>query len=103
MLKPLLISASLSGSLLVGSFLWQEIQPDVENTVSYTSVENVIKNASFLRDLGTENAVFLSYSEVVKDIPNLIYNATDNSIEYRTETSCNIAYLTDNSYKISVC
>ena len=103
MLKPLLISVSLSGSLLVGSLLWQEIQPDVENTVSYTSVENVIKNASFLRDLGTENAVFLSYSEVVKDIPNLIYNATDNSIEYRTETSCNIAYLTDNSYKISVC
>ena len=103
MLKSLIVTTTLTGSLLVGSLLWQEIQPNVENTVSYTSLDNVLKNASFLRDLGDENALKTSFSEVVKDIPNLEFDENSQFIKYATETSCYIGYLTQDYYKISVC
>ena len=100
-MKNLVVVASLSASLVAGSILWQQIQPDVENTVSYTSVENVLKNALFLRDLGTENPVKTSYLEVTKEISNLTY--FDETVKYQTETSCYVGILTPDNYQISVC
>ena len=103
MLKPLITAVSLSASLLVGSLLWQEIQPKVEDTVSYTSLDNVLKNASFLRDLGQENALKISFLEVTKDIPNLEFDENFQSVKYATDKACYIGYLTDDSYKIVEC
>ena len=101
MMKSLIITASLSASLVAGTVLWQEIQPNVESTVSYTSVENILKNALFLSDLGTNSPVFVSFSEVKKDISNLIY--FDETVKYQTDTSCYIGKLTSDFYKISDC
>ena len=101
MIKSLLIATSLSASLVAGSVLWNEIQPNVESTVSYTSVDNVLKNASFLRDLGTKNPVETSYLEVKKQIPNLVY--FDEAVKYQTETSCYVGILTPDYYQISEC
>lgn len=103
MLKPLLISVSLSASIFVGSVIIDDIKPDVEYTTAYTSLENVLKNALFLSDLGTENAIFLSYSELVKEIPNLTYNFATDKLTYQIDNVCLVGELVNNKYEISDC
>lgn len=103
MLKPLILTLSITSSLVVGSVLADQLVPEVENTVSYTSVENVLKNALLLSNLGDISPVLSSFNELIKDNENIIYSG--ETIKYRTDTSCysGALDLAHNKYIISVC
>lgn len=103
MLKTLLVTTTLITSAVVGTILIDDIKPQVDSTVSYTSVENLMKNALYLSNLGTDLPVFVSFNEKFKDNPDLIYS--DESIKMRSGDSCVIGTLNiaKNYYNISDC
>lgn len=103
MLKPLILTLSITSSLVVGSILSEQLVPEVENTVSYTSVENVLKNALLLSNLGDISPVLSSFNELIKPNENIIY--TGETIKYLTENACYSGALdiAHNKYIISVC
>lgn len=103
MLKTLIVTTTLIASAVVGTVLIDDIKPQVDNTVSYTSIENLMKNALYLANLGTDLPVFVSYNEKFKDNPELTY--FDESIKMRSGDSCFIGDLNiaKNYYNISVC
>ena len=103
MFKTLIVTTTLITSAVVGTILIDKIQPEVENTVSYSSIESTLKNALYLHNLGTISPVFVSYNETKSHSDNLIYN--DESVKMTIGETCYIGTLINNNtdYNISVC